>query len=819
MFTLSSEKEYPAHIRKDESTGNFIVQLVQEHCRNVAMLAEERVKKVGLGRTAYLAGLLHDMGKFTNEFREYIEKAVLKSEEAKRGTVNHSFAGVRYVLNQYHSDYGNDDRILYQNLTAEIIAYAIGAHHGLFDCVDCDGKNGFVHRLTKDGISYDEAVANYTAQCISAKELDRIFNEAVEELRTVIDCLNEKLPDTASDEDWYFCLGMVARLVLSAVIDSDWKDTGAFQAGENIAARNERGVDWTEPLSNMMTMLDSLPRDSEIAKARRWISDKCAERETEIGGIYRLSLPTGSGKTLTSLRFALTNALKGKSHTYFVMPLLSIIDQNAGEIRKYVGNDSLILEHHSNVVRDEDNAENEYGSFRPSLQIDWHEPIIITTLVQFLLTCFGGKSSSIRRFHSLTDSIIVLDEVQTVPAKMLSLFNLVVNFLSTIGKSVIVLCSATQPPLRETKHPLVKSEELLELPDDIKTVFKRVTIKAERPQHLNEICERVGELIQNVKSLLVVCNVKNEAKDIFRAVETMLGNIRCFHLSANMCVAHRMKVIADITEALEQVKTAPENAPRVICIATQVIEAGVDVSFECVIRLEAGMDNVVQAAGRCNRHGEMSEGAETYIIKNLDNGLQRLPEIKAAQDATENLLAYIEYHDEADKELDSRESIDRFYRNLYQSQKDGYQDFTIPEKIKPNAKSIYNLMAKNTGFVREDSEGGFVLQQALKTAGKLFTVFDDHTADVIVPYGEDGNELIADLWSERAKYDMAYARSLVRKARFYTVSVFAYQLKKLIEADALSEIKELGIYTLSPDFYSEDFGLDYEGSNNTALII
>ena len=128
-------------------------------------------------------------------------------------------------------------------------------------------------------------------------------------------------------------------------------------------------------------------------------------------------------------------------------------------------------------------------------------------------------------------------------------------------------------------------------------------------------------------------------------------------------------------------------------------------------------------------------------------------------------------------------------------------------------------MAKNTGFVREDSEGGFVLQQALKTAGKLFTVFDDHTADVIVPYGEDGNELIADLWSERAKYDMAYARSLVRKARFYTVSVFAYQLKKLIEANALSEIKELGIYTLSPNFYSEDFGLDYEGSNNTALII
>lgn len=808
-YSINSDRDYPAHIRRNVETGKYDTQLVQEHCRNVAKSAEAKLKNVGLGKTAYLAGLLHDMGKFTNAFREYIIKAT-NGEEVKRGSVNHSFAGVRYVLNRYHQKETDG----YRKIAAEVIAYAIGAHHGLFDCVDKDGQNGFVYRLTKDKIAYDEAVHNFLAECADTSELDNTFEEAAGELRSVLDKLQKILPPPKqARSEMFFYLGILARLVLSAVIDSDWEDTGHFQEGVKYTEDSEQPTDWSEVLDRIMKKLDDLPNNSEITKARRWISDQCAERTTDTAKIYRLSLPTGSGKTLTSLRFAIKNALQGKRHAYFVMPLLSIIDQNAGEIRKYVGNDSLILEHHSNVVSDGDNYEDEVGGIKPALQIDWHEPIIITTLVQFLLTCFGGKSSSIRRFHSLTDSIIVLDEVQTVPTKMLSLFNLVINFLSTIGKSIVVLCSATQPTLRETEHPMIVGDELLELPDEIQNVFKRVNIKAEAPRSLAAIGERVGELIHKVRSVLVVCNVKNEAKNLYNMTANISGDIRCFHLSANMCVAHRMKEIKAITNALEQIKLNPDIAPRVVCIATQVIEAGVDVSFESVIRLEAGMDNIVQAAGRCNRHGEIKEGAEAYIIRNTDNGLQKLSEIKAAQDATENLLTYLAERNELDQELDSRESVDRYYRNLYESQKVGYQDFTIPEKAEPNAKSIYKLLAGNVGFRREYKDDGFFLKQAQKTAGRLFTVFEENTTDIVVPYGAEGKELIANLCSERAKYDAPYARSLVRQARFYTVSVFEYQLKQLFKMDAIREVKDLGIYILKEDYYNEKFGIDYEGDS------
>lgn len=813
-YAVNSDRDYPAHIKEIPETGKYDTQLVQEHCRNVAALAEAKLKKVGLGRTAYLAGLLHDMGKFTNDFREYIIKAV-NGEEVKRGSVNHSFAGVRYVLNRYHQKEADG----YRRITAEIIAYAIGAHHGLFDCIDKDGQNGFIYRQTKDKIAYDEAVHNFLAECADVKELDNTFEEAVGELRSIIDNLKKICPySKQAVSEMMFYWGVLARLVLSAVIDSDWEDTGNFQEGVNYHESFEQSTDWLKVLDKVVKQLDDLPNNSEIAKARRWISDQCAEMETSTAKIYRLSLPTGSGKTLTSLRFAIKNAVKGKRHMYFVMPLLSIIDQNAVEIRKYVGDDSLILEHHSNVVPDGDNYEEKIGSIKPALQINWHEPIIITTLVQFLLTCFGGKSSSIRRFHSLTDSIIVLDEVQTVPIKMLSLFNLVINFLSTIGQSIVVLCSATQPALRETEHPMIAGDELLELPDEIKRVFNRVHIKAEEPRSLEGIGTRVGELIQKVKSVLVVCNVKNEARNLYKITANISGNIRCFHLSANMCMAHRMKEIEKIINALEQIKLNPDTAPRVVCIATQVIEAGVDVSFESVIRLEAGMDNIVQAAGRCNRHGEIKEGAEVYIIRNMDNGLQRLPEIKMAQDATENLLAYLAEQKELDQELDSRESVDCYYRNLYKLQKVGYQDFTIQERTEPNAKSIYQLMAGNVGFRREDKkDDGFFLKQAQKTAGRLFTVFEENTTDVVVPYGDEGKNLIADLCSERAKYDASYARSLVRKARFYTVPVFEYQLKNLTEMEAIEEVTDLGVYILKEAYYNERFGVDYEGNSDNFL--
>ncbi len=786
---------FPAHIRIDGEQK--IEQSVMTHCRNAASYASDFLQTVGLGQTGYLLGLVHDYGKLTMRFLDYIRRAA-NGEPVHRGSVNHTFSAVKLLLNRYHLDC--DDP--YRKITAELLALSVGAHHGLFDCVGPDRKNGFAHRLDKEDELYAEASEHFFNAC-APHELDRLFSLTCVELRPVLERIISMGRSDGAELSYY--LGCLSRLMLSALIDGDRRDAAEFMEGKKPQIPSDLSVaDWQRCLSRMETTLNNLPHDTEIQRARAILSQRCRDRAAVSGGIYRLNLPTGAGKTLSSLRFALAHAAaKGKKRIIFAVPLLSILEQNAAVIRDAVQDDGLILEHHSNVVH----AGIRDGELSPMelFTESWNAPIIITTLVQLLNTLFSGEPAAIRRFHSLCGSIIIIDEIQSLPAKLLSMFQLAMSFLSELCGATVLLCSATQPAQDCTAHPyLTEPEDLVPYDAALWNVFRRTELREAGRCTLDEISGKAKFLLENSDSLLIVCNKKDEASYLLHAMRD--SGFRCFHLSASMCAAHRRKTVDTLKQALLN------HNQKTVCISTQVIEAGVDISFACVIRLTAGMDNVVQAAGRCNRNGESETPAPVYILDCIDENLSRLCEIKAAKDATTALLA--EYRRNQEKfafDLSSDTAIRFYYQRLYGEMPQGAMDYPAGEH-----GTLFDLLSSNTKYAVEGSAcyGQYFLCQAFKTAGALFSVFDTQSESLLVPYG-DGAEIIRRLQALGDRLDpeaISEIRILLEESKPYSVSVFPYQLDWLEQQGAVARLCRDSVLVLQPDcfgdiLYSEDTGL------------
>ncbi len=780
--------DFWAHIR---SGSEEAVQTVEEHCRNAAEYAAKTMEPTGLSSAGYLAGLVHDAGKYTNRFQTY-----LREGEGRRGSVNHTFAGVRMLLERFFTEDG------FSGIACELLALASGGHHGLFDCVDSEGKSGFHHRLTKVDTGYEEASENFFRRCASEEELDELFQKSCDELTPVLErilSMTDEYSEFFDDETAFYC-GLLARLLLSAVIEGDRRDTAEFMNGAKFPMAlddEELRAMWSGCLARVENKLASLPAGTPIDRARRAISDQCRKSAEQPGGVFRLNVPTGGGKTLSSLRYALAHAQKfGKRRIIFTSPLLSILEQNAAVIREYVQDDSLILEHHSNLVRTED------GERLDELELlteTWDAPIIITTLVQLLNTLFSGKTTAIRRFHSLCGSVIVIDEVQTVPSKMLSLFSLAVNFLAEVCGATVVLCSATQPCMEQITHPIhTPIPDLVPYDPDLWQVFQRTEIRHAGAKSLEEIAGFAREQLSTADSLLIVCNKKSEAQRLYELLKG--DDLALFSLSAAMCVAHRRDTLEGLRQSLER------HDRKTVCVSTQVIEAGVDISFGCVIRLCAGMDSVVQSAGRCNRSGEAGPGilAPVFLVQCRGEKLARLLDIQWGRDATEELLAEFVLHPErCGGRLDSDEAIGYYYRALYREEPCGHQDYVW----KKGSPSLFSLLSRNSHYENQEP---YYFRQAFRQAGAIFQVFEEGTTDVIVPYGE-GEELISELCGERAKWDVPYLRSLLEKAKPYTVALYQYQIDRLSAEHSLVPLAggALGL----DGHYSKETGFSIETSD------
>lgn len=769
--------EFPAHIR--ESAEGKEIQTAEAHSRSTSKYAGECLRDIGLAQAGMLAGLVHDCGKFKAEFARYLEEP-----NALRGTVNHTFAGFRLLMERYHAGAFQS----MEDMTAELLAFAVGSHHGSFDCVDENRKSGILHRITKTDIGYEESKQNFLEQCASGEELDERFAKAHTELAAVY----EKLETLTEDpEERAFHLGLLARLLLSAVIEGDRRDTAQFMAGiTDPSIPPSLNTFWQPYLERVEEKLARFPQDTPIKKARGEISVRCRAFAEKPGGIYRLNVPTGAGKTLSSLRYALAHAQKwGKRRIIFTSPLLSILEQNAQVLREYLDDDRIILEHHSNVLhtQDSDNLD-----LRELAVESWNAPVIITTLVQLLNTLFEGRTTAIRRFQGLCNSIIVIDEVQTVPSRMLSLFDLAVDFLANICGASVLLCSATQPCLEKAAHPLRTCQgDIIPYDPALWEPFHRTVITNAGGQTLEQISAFALDLLAEVKSLLIVCNTKDEAAYLFGQLKEHAQ--ACCHLSASMCIAHRRAVLSGLEQALAEGR-------KCLCVATQVIEAGVDISFERVIRLSAGMDSVIQSAGRCNRHGESPEPVPMYVVPCLGEKLGLLRDIKDAKQATDSLLDAFQRDPAAfDGSLSSDRAVARYYQKLYAAMPADHQNFCIERK----RTTLFDLLSCNWRYFDENAAYApkFCMAQAFKTAGTLFRVFDNNTRDVIVPYGQ-GAALIEELTGNVSANPFFLAQWL-RRARPYTVAVYDWQLHRL--GNAVTEYG--GVAVLNAGFYDDDTGL------------
>ncbi len=342
-----------------------------------------------------------------------------------------------------------------------------------------------------------------------------------------------------------------------------------------------------------------------------------------------MTVKTGAGKTLTSLRFSLNcAAIHEKRRIFFIIPLLSILEQNAAVIRSYIGCDDAALEHHSNVVCEEESDSGDEPDSYEMLAESWDSPVILTTLVQLANALFSGKTTAVRRMRSLCGSVIAIDEIQSLPRKMTYMFNLALDYLAHFCDCTIVLSSATQPCFEEMDYPMILAEnpDIVEETAEMRTVFARTEIIDKSSGYgmdTDELADFAMEIINDCSSLLVICNTKRNALELYERL-ALLGNdkFRLYHLSTNMCMQHRRDALENITNGL-----ATRDGRRVICVSTQLVEAGVDFSFESCIRVKAGLDNIAQVAGRCNRSGEFGRLCKVYVVSLKDENLTRLPAI------------------------------------------------------------------------------------------------------------------------------------------------------------------------------------------------
>lgn len=799
-----------AHIT--DTNGIRKEQTLREHCVQTAEYAAQCIGSARFQRIAYLAGILHDLGKGQQDFSFYIEKA-FHGEPVRRGSVIHTFQGCIFLMERYHMLTSSS----MSRLTAEMIAYAVGAHHGLFDCIDLDGRNGFLQRLEKDRteICYEEAVRNYLSQVFSEKELDQQFSEAAREIQVFFSeaasTYNQSIGRVS------FQLGMLTRMILSAVIYGDRRDTREFMRQDRVA--DLETVSWDESehfFEQKYAQLSFSGVNSELNNIRNEISRQCKDFAKRPCGIYRLNVPTGAGKTLCSLRYAVTHArLYKKSRIIFIIPLLSVLDQNAKVIRDYLPDSMEVLEHHSNVVREQNEAET-LDRFE-FLTESWNAPVLVSTLVQFLEILFSGRTSAIGRMQALCDSVIVIDEVQSLPKKVTVMFNMALNFLQQFCNATIILSSATQPCFEELKWPLrlSKDPDMVKLEKQQLEVFRRTEIidltgTGDGPSEMDfeECAEFCESLMTECVSLLVVCNTKAEARVLCEllARRSDAEGWDVYHLSTAMCQQHRLEVMDQLESKLAVIQNEARNGKvlhKLICISTQLIEAGVDLSFQYAVRILAGIDNLAQTAGRCNRSNEYGQAGKVFLVKLKNENLNMLHEITNAQNSTRKVLEQI--RGMSDVSCTDEEATREYYRYLFEETK---QEIRYPIEEAGTRYYLADLLSSQSNSSENAKYEDYILRQPFKTVGENFKVFEQNTTDVLVPY-KAGTELIDELFrkEERLRRNPEDYTEILRRAKLYTVSLFGWQKKALDNAGLLLPVLGGRILTLGKEAYDDIYGL------------
>jgi CRISPR-associated endonuclease/helicase Cas3 len=606
-------------------------------------------------------------------------------------------------------------------------------------------------------------------------------------------------------------LGLLARFFFSALIDADRQDTADSEKPKAALHRQQGNYrSWREMIDRLENKYKIFETKNRVDEIRKEISAHCLHASKRPKGLFTLTVPTGGGKTLASLRFALHHAKEhGMDRIIYVIPFTSIIDQNAQVVREILepkecpeDTGKIVLEHHSNIGADAQSWKEKL------LTENWDAPVVFTTMVQFLEALFGAGTRGARRMHQLAESVIVFDEIQTLPIKCVHLFNNTINFLVNYGGSTVVLCTATQPLLGsvDEKKGTLKLSEKNELMPNVGKLFvdlKRVYVHDCRKSSGWTYPEMAALAVEQVKengSCLVVVNMKKAARIIFEEVKK--DGLEVFHLSTGMCPAHRKQVLKTIRQRLDDEKP-------ILCVSTQLIEAGVDVSFRSVIRMLAGLDSIAQAAGRCNRHGSPEIG-NVFVVNPAEENLDYLKDIAVGKEKTNRVLDdYKSDPSKYDSDIIGPKMLDWYYQNYFYERKD-VMDYPVNAN---RNDTLLNMLSCNSSAVADFQRANrtmpaIYLHQSFMTASKLFKSIDAPTRSVIVRYGDEGRELVNQLCSA---FEVEKQYTLIKKAQQYSVNLFPYEFEKLAEQNALYRVQEeTEIFYLDYHYYSKITGISLE---------
>lgn len=798
---------YIAHTSKN---GN--VQLLKDHLENVCKLCETYGEKINLKHAVGLAGLLHDIGKYSFQFQEYLHQILETGVSEYKNGGDHAVVGGA-ILNEYCINPN-------KNMLLTPIINAIISHHGkLHDVEDPDKKvSDYKKRINKEIDDFKKIKELFFEEVIEQEVFEKYVEKAEIEIQQFIQTYINYFKSVGKKANGLLnylnhISVFLTKFIFSCLLDADRLDSKWFDEGKK---ENQKSIDWHLLQKRLDNKLESFKISNNIDKLRKEMSDQCFAKASGETAIYSLSVPTGGGKTLASLRFALEHLIqRKKKRIIYVVPYTTIIEQNVKEVENILwreGEAKFILEHHSNVINDEDsnwkNQKNrdEYKDEVKNYVDNWDSPIIFTTLVQYLNVFYDAKNRNTRRLHNLMDSIIIFDEVQSVPLRSLALFNESINFLTEFLNTTVLLCTATQPALKKVTKTLKEPIEIVNDLSNVTEQFSRTKIDFLDKiggYSIEDLKLLVLEKVEIEKNALVIVNTKAVARKLAQDLEKLQENEQymVFHLSTSMCPEHRREILNQVRSSLQL------DGKKVICISTQLIEAGVDISFNCVIRSLAGLSSIAQAAGRCNRHG-LFISKTVFVVKVTEENLSNLREIKDGGRFSEEILKDCK---KTNKNPLGKEMMELYFEKYFHHYKN---EVEFPY----NNTTLYKLFFK--GF-QEPSD--YYYSNSIGTASKEFQVIENESETLLVPFKSNnsnrtsGEKLINILLSNEKIEDFT---SLLKQAQQYSINIFPFERKLLEQKGAITVITfgNRNILVLNDNSYSNTFGLDIVHSNLSEFI-
>ncbi|MHB8778859.1 MAG: CRISPR-associated helicase Cas3', partial [Anaerolineales bacterium] len=732
MESQAKQMLYYAHSKKGKDKSEW--QLLKDHLTNTSNLAERFGQDAGISELARTAALLHDIGKYSKAFQARLDGSGRK--------VDHATAGARTAIKLFKK---ND----VEKWLATMLAYCIAGHHSGLpnygDSSDVETDSTLLARVEKKNL-----------QEFSAYETEIIPDALALPSRIKIHLHDEKHKG--------FSLAFFTRMLYSVLVDADFQETEEYMNGKKPRGEHDSIKELSNKFNLFLQRFDN--PESDINKKRTETLKACVEKSSEKQGFYTLTVPTGGGKTLASMAFALNHAVAhGLKRIIYVIPFTSIIEQNAAVFKNCLGEEN-ILEHHSNFdwsrKRDVESPDDETNNVLDKLKLaseNWDIPIVVTTNVQFFESLFANRSSRCRKLHNLAKSVIIFDEAQMLPREYLDPCMLAVKELVQNYGASTVFCTATQPSLGD-RLPGVVFAELAPDPQALFDFYKRVQIKNVGKVPDAELLEKINAHDQ----ALCIVNTRKHAKGLF---DELTGEGR-FHLSTLMCPTHRKKTLITIRELLKSGQPC-----RVV--STQVMEAGIDVDFPVGYRALAGLDSIIQAAGRVNREGKNANG-DMFVFDPETPFIKKTPIfIKQGASVAVSILR------DFSNDPASVQAINAYFKML-----NNLQD--------KHAFDVKKILAY---FNKESSELDF----DFKKAAEEFNLIENNTVAVVIPYNDEAKKLL-----EKARYH-PFPFKFARQLQMYTVNVYQNEFEALQSKGVIETYNETYEVLNNMKYYDEQTGI------------